>query len=37
MEVPIGTEKTHHSLGLLEWLDKAVEQNAAAPVFWTAG
>jgi hypothetical protein len=28
MEVPIGTEKTHHSLGLLERLDKAVEQNS---------
>jgi hypothetical protein len=28
MEVPIGTEKTHHSFGLLERLDKAVEQNS---------
>jgi hypothetical protein len=27
MEVSIGTEKPHHSLGLLERLDKAVEQN----------
>src|ERR1700758_3289594 len=27
MEVPIGTEEPHHSLGLLERLDKAVEQN----------
>jgi|HubBroStandDraft_4_1064222.scaffolds.fasta_scaffold54574_3 hypothetical protein len=28
MEVLIGTEKTHHSPGLLERLDKAVEQNS---------
>jgi hypothetical protein len=27
IEVSIGTEKPHHSLGLLERLDKAVEQN----------
>jgi hypothetical protein len=27
MEVSIGTETPHHSLGLLERLDKAVEQN----------